>query len=101
MNASRPNMKFDIGQLVTTNGIQSMADGNPEFVSFVVKSFGRYLNCDWGDMYEDDLLMNEEAVKGGARILGVYEHPDHPNWKIWIITEWDRSVTTILFPGEY
>jgi hypothetical protein len=45
---------------------------------------------------------NDDAVKSGEdRILAAYIHPSHPEWKIWIITEWDRSVTTILFPSEY
>ena len=34
-------------------------------------------------------------------ILAAYVHPEHPDWKIWIITEWDRSATTLLFPDEY
>lgn len=39
--------------------------------------------------------------RGDDRIFAAYEHPLHEDWKIWIITEWDHSVTTILFPSEY
>ena len=53
-----------------------------------------------GNTCPDDTKMNDEAVKNGDdRILAVYE--DKKYGKIWIITEWDRSVTTILFPSEY
>jgi hypothetical protein len=41
------------------------------------------------------------APEDGGHIFAAYEHPEHPNWKIWIITESDRSCTTILFPAEY
>lgn len=40
------------------------------------------------------------ACTGDDRILAAYIHPEHPDWKIWIITEWDRSATTLLFPDE-
>lgn len=45
-----------------------------------------------------EVTSNNEAVKNGERILAAYMYGDT---KIWIITEWDRSATTILFPEEY
>ena len=53
-----------------------------------------------GNLCPDDAKINDKAVKNGDdRILAMYE--DEKYGKIWIITEWDRSVTTILFPSEY
>lgn len=71
------------------------------FASFVYQSFERYILCDWGDTCEEDKQSNEYAVKHGERILAKYKDASHADWRIWIITEWDRSVTTILFPDEY
>ena len=54
------------------------------------------------DLTESDKRQNDEAVRNGDdRILAAYTHPEHPDWKIWIITEYDRSATTLLFPDEY
>ena len=74
---------------------------NREFHIFVNESFNRYIKCDWGDVCQEDWKNNNRSVIYGDRILAVYEFPNNPDWKIWIITEWDRSVTTILFPDEY
>jgi hypothetical protein len=70
--------------------------------------FGRYTNEDWGDMCEEDIKTNNDALKFGERIFASYNLPDDlkletndSDNKIWIITEWDRSVTTVLFPSEY
>ena len=51
-----------------------------------------------------DKTRNDGAVaagEDGGRIFAAYEHPEQPEWKIWIITESDNSSTTILFPDEY
>lgn len=92
--------KFETGQVVVTAGVAAEMEHNPGFIKFILESFKRYEVCDWGNTCPDDAKMNDEAVKNGAdRILAVFE--DEKYGKIWIITEWDRSVTTILFPSEY
>jgi len=53
----------------------------------------------WGVIPEDDAKRNEEAVKGEARILSSYDITSVE--RIWIITEADRSATTLLLPEEY
>ncbi|MFA7098158.1 MAG: hypothetical protein WC383_16950 [Gammaproteobacteria bacterium] len=103
----------DLGQLVATKAVAELQESNKEFATFVNACLNKYLSNDWGDLLEDDKQMNDQAVKSGdERILAAYSFPPNAQWeaiggwgtkedKIWIITEWDRSVTTILFPGEY
>lgn len=94
-------IKFDIGRLVTTCSVADQMDRDIWFASFVYQSFEHYILCDWGDTCEEDKRSNDYAVKHGERILAEYRDAEHEDWRIWIITEWDRSVTTILFPDEY
>jgi len=54
---------------------------------------------DWGDLEDEDKKENELFVKEGLRILSAYNL--ETGVKVWVITEWDRSVTTILLPEEY
>lgn len=91
-------MKFKLGQVVTTRTIRADIDEDVQFRKEVFESFARYTNCDWGDTHEDDKPLNDEALKYGERILAAYKTS---KGKIWIITEWDRSATTILYPDEY
>lgn len=94
--------KFTFNQLVSTRGVADLMESSPDFQTFVRACYRRYINGDWGDLDPDDAKQNDEAVKSGEdRIMAAYIHPAHPDWKIWMITEWDRSVTTILFPSEY
>jgi len=94
--------KFAIGQLSATRRVADTMAGNPAFASFVEESFNRYQMCDWGNLCKEDAEMNDNAVsKNDNRILAAYDHPEHLNWRLWIITEHDRSYTTILFPHEY
>ena len=72
-----------------------------EFSLFVHQSLERYIRFDWGDTCKEDREQNDNAVDAGERILAEYKDAEHPSWRIWIITEWDRSVTTVLFPEEY
>ena len=58
----------------------------------------RYCNKDWGILSDEDKEMNEQALQGEDRLMGAYMTC---KGKIWIITEWDRSSTIILFPDEY
>lgn len=94
------NMKFKLGQVVQTKSISEARQEDENFSNEVDKCFARYCNADWSDMeYEDDKIMNDEAIKNGNdRIFATYKTS---RGKIYIITEWDRSVTTILFPEDY
>jgi hypothetical protein len=59
----------------------------------------RHANCDWGEVCKEDWELNDEALELGHRILSVYTSSN--GVKFWIITEADRSATTILLPEEY
>lgn len=92
--------KFELGRQVVTRGVYDKGMEDAGFLAFVNQSFHRYSSGDWGEMCEEDKMQNEQALIDGERLMGSYENKER-GWKIWIITEWDRSVTTILFPDEY
>ncbi len=95
-------MKFEPGKIVTTIKINECINTNHNFALFLRKSLSAYVKCDWGLLCDEDKELNDNAVKSGdgRRIMGEYIYPETGE-KIWIITEADRSVTTVLFPEEY
>lgn len=86
--------KFMLGEVVCTRGVL-------ETIGFgeMTHALMRHANGDWGDVCKDDLLANEEALREGYRLFSVYHSCEGK--KFWVITEWDRSVTTVLLPEEY
>ena len=94
-------MRVELGRLVATKGVSDKMSTNRDFYNFVWKSLERYVRMDWGDTCEEDKQQNDEALLHGDRIHAVYKKDDSDEGTIWIITEWDRSVTTVLFPDEY
>lgn len=92
--------KFELGRLTLTIGVDTKMKKDSSFKDFVHVSLDRYGQCDWGDTCDEDKRTDDAALKTNERILAVYKH-EKSGTKIWIITEWDRSVTTILFPDEY
>lgn len=92
-------MKFELGKVMQTQGIYFKCYENEKFKDEVQTAFCRYIKCDWGELDEHDKAMNDEAIEfNNNRILAKYETSIDP---IYIITEYDRSVTTILFCDEY
>ncbi|MEX1258148.1 MAG: hypothetical protein WEG36_11075 [Gemmatimonadota bacterium] len=65
----------------------------------VLESLSRHAVADWGDLDPEDRESNDRALRCGGRLLSSYRTSTEV--KFWIITEWDRSVTTILLPEEY
>ena len=59
----------------------------------------RHASGDWGDLCTEDMQANNDALQYGDRLLSSYVLSE--SCKVWAITEWDRSVTTILLPSEY
>ena len=65
----------------------------------LLAAFQRHMRCDWGDVCKTDWAANDQALKNGERLLSSYKSGS--GTKFWIITEWDRSATTILLPSDY
>ena len=91
-------MKFPLGRIVWTRGVNDRVAVDTSFAKFVVNSLKRHANGDWGELSTEDKRENDFSLDKGLRLLSSYQLND---WKIWIITEADRSVTTVLFPEEY
>ncbi len=92
---------FKLGKLLMTMSIARKISQSMNFGRFVQASLDRYISNDWGVMDDSDKALNDEAVKSGdLRIRGAYICPVTKE-KIWIITEADRSITTILLTSEY
>lgn len=86
--------KFDFGQLVATKTITAALCFDE-----IYSALCRHTQCDWGDISLGDKAANDHALTNGGRLLSAYHTAEGK--KFWIITEWDRSVTTVLFPEEY
>ena len=90
---------FKTGQVVMTNGIQHMLNTETLVPKLHVDTImKRHTTGDWGDVDDEDKQTNNDALKHGSRLISSYNVADT---KVWIITEADRSVTTILLPSEY
>lgn len=89
-------ISFELGSVVMTQGVASMVKEN-KGVNLLIY-LQRHQSGDWGNVCIEDKITNDEATKTGERILSEYQLCGE---RIWIITERDRSVTTILFPSEH
>ena len=90
---------FEMGRLVVTRGVHALMQKDQGFVDFVRESLNRHAWGQWGDISESDRVENELSLDQGFRLLSAYSREGQP--RIWIITEGDRSATTILFPEKY
>jgi hypothetical protein len=86
---------FQLGAVVMTQGAKRLME---ELGLDPVHYLARHVTGDWGDLDEHDKNANGVAVAQGERILSAYGTGDS---KLWVITEADRSATTILLPSEY
>ena len=90
------NPLFDLGQLVATPGalaaLEKSGQNPMDFLS-------RHVMGDWGELSEDDRKENQFSLEKGFRLLSSYQ-TNAKEW-VWVITEADRSHTTILLPDEY
>jgi hypothetical protein len=86
--------RFPVGQLVITANARDRVDR-----TCWLQGLNRHLSADWGEVDEDDRKANDMALKQGDRLVSAYT--DSNGERFWIITEWDRSVTTVLLPEDY
>ena len=86
--------QFVLGRTVITRGaLDALANED------VLAAIARHARGDWGDVCEEDWKANDDDLRVGARLLSAYHTTG--GRKFWIITEADRSVTTVLLPEEY
>jgi hypothetical protein len=89
-----PIARFRLGHIVTTpNALSQLLPDD------ILLSIQRHQAGDWGDVDQCDREANENALVEGTRLLSVYRSA--AGVKFWLITEADRSVTTVLMPEDY
>ena len=91
---TRPT-RFPLGHVVATPGALETVRENDVDVLGLVR---RHASGDWGAVSEHDAQVNDHALAHGDRVLSAYETT---GGRLWIITEADRSATTVLLPSEY
>jgi hypothetical protein len=85
--------RFPLGQIVTTANA-SLRLATEE----VMAALARHASGDWGDLCPEDALANNDSLYQGGRLFSAYGQGET---RFWIITEADRSVTTVLLPEDY
>lgn len=91
-----PKALFSLGRVAITPGAVmtlQVAEYHP------VQFLARHITGDWGDLPEEDVKENDFALQRGLRVFSAYKLDTGST--IYVITEWDRSVTTLLLPEEY
>ena len=96
MVAARTIRPFSLGEIVATTGVLAVLEkaGQPPLLFLL-----RHAAGDWGEVCQEDWQANDAAVERGDRLLSAYRKS--LGERIWIITEHDRSATTLLLPDEY
>ena len=89
-------LPFPLGEIALTEGavaaLQSTRQSPEQLLA-------RHIFGDWGELGEDDWERNNHALVNALRLLASYRLRDKTT--VWVITEWDRSSTTVLLPSEY
>jgi len=88
------SVKVPLGRIVATPAALG-AVSQPD----IVAALRRYAVGDWGDTTPDDRAANDDALESNERILSVYRSANGTT--LWVLTEADRSVTTVLLPDDY
>ncbi len=86
--------KFPLGQIVATPNALSSVSGQE-----ITAALQRHIRGDWGELDTEDMESNERALEKGGRLFSRYI--TNKKLPFWIITEWDRAVTTVLLPEDY
>lgn len=90
------SVKFELGRTVITPAAR---DALGEDMGKVLHLLARHARGDWGDLCKNDVDANEIALRAELRLFSSYKLSS--DLVIWIITEADRSVTTVLLPSDY
>lgn len=90
-----PKALFEMGRIVITSGASASLD---RLERHPVQLLTRHVTGDWGNLPEEDVKENQFSLEHGYRLFSAYVIDDA---KFYVITEWDRTVTTVLLPEEY
>lgn len=93
MTTASKRSLFNLGQVVITANAANILTPSDILLGIL-----RHASGDWGTICPDDAALNDEAVTTGDRILSAYGLEER---SFWIITEADRSATTVLMPEDY
>jgi hypothetical protein len=97
MQQTRQQPLFSLGQLVATPGaLAALGKAGQTPLEFLA----RHVRGDWGELGDEDRRENQLSLERGFRLLSSYR-TSSGDTKVWVITEADRSVTTLLLPEEY
>ena len=93
--------RFELGEIIVTtnftNCIKKLGEDPNQLIRIAI---GRHVTGDWGNLSDDDKASNEIAIDNKGQLLSAYKtYLGIPPF--WVITEWDRSVTTVLLPEDY
>lgn len=97
--ADKPRIRDQVVPLGRTVMTRSVADLVASGRINPLRYIARHRVCDWGDVCAEDWRANNLAMRMDERLLSAYHVSKELT--VWVITEWDRSVTTILLPSDY
>ena len=87
-------IRFQPGEIYTTPGVRAATTTDE-----IAAALARHLCGDWGEICAEDAATNEDAIEGGGQLMSVYTSASGIVY--WVITESDRSVSTLLLPDDY
>ncbi|PRB81545.1 DUF6094 domain-containing protein [Pseudomonas sp. MYb185] len=93
-----PSLLFETGRLVMTRAVSDLVERGVLDPSLYLR---RHIAGDWGELCDEDRQTNQQALRHGDRLLSSYDLSIDEEPRLWIITETDRSVTTLLLPSDY
>ena len=94
MRTASKTVRVPLGRTLATPGVLEATTQAERNIAF-----NRHSRGDWGDVVGEDWTANDQALQNGERLISVYHTLS--GIKFWIITEADRSATTVLLPREY
>jgi hypothetical protein len=93
--------KFPMGRTVATRAVAARMAEDLMFAQFATKCLVRHASGHWGNLGDEDKAANEKALSESLRLFSSYWFRGNEEDKLWVITEHDRSYTTLLFPSDY
>lgn len=89
---------FEMGHTVATAGAMALLEERDQ-QHLLQSVIHRHIYGDWGDVCDEDWRANEQALQDGERLVSIYQVDS--DLTLWVITEADRSQTTVMLPEEY